>query len=432
MRIYKDNPPLYQTAVVEVSAPVAPSNWTLWNWCRPHRCRYWCRRLPLLGILCIIGLTYVSPNPSHPNRKLGLTTHGLAIKRLEDDLATCARLRTLPVDPPGPGRETSGRYIKGSKPILIVNASVWTGQPAAGQDPRSEASYSWILADVLLERGLITKVEKDLHLRGDLPSDFVLYNALGRPLTSGIIDMHSHAGVHSLPTLHGNEDVSELSSDITPYVRSIDGIQPLDQQIQVIKSGGVTTSLVLPGSSNNIGGEAFAVKHAVGRADGRNVTGIADMLVDRNRTWRYMKMGCGENAKHVHGRVGVQSPTSRLGESWEMRRAFEQASDLMRQQDDWCDAAGLGLERMKTYLPYNLEWEALVSVLRGQVQVHAHCYTVPDLEALVDHSNEFRFPLRALHHAHQAYLVPEVCCPSSAAKCLKLRWPLNSTGSQLS
>src|SRR5690606_36070354 len=109
----------------------------------------------------------------------------------------------------------------------------------------------------------------------------------------------------------------EMSSDITPYVRSIDGILPLDHQIQVIKSGGVTTSLVLPGSANNMGGEAYVIKHAVGRPDGRNETSAADMLADPDRNWRFMKMACGENPKRVYGDPGKQGPTSRLGESWE-------------------------------------------------------------------------------------------------------------------
>ena len=33
---------------------------------------------------------------------------------------------------------------------------------------------------------------------------------------------------------------------------------------------------------------------------------------------------------------------------------------------------------------------------------------MPDLEAFVDHTNEFKFPVRAFHHAHQTYLVPEI------------------------
>lgn len=40
--------------------------------------------------------------------------------------------------------------------------------------------------------------------------------------------------------------------------------------------------------------------------------------------------------------------------------------------------------------------------------INTHCYTVPDLEAFVRHTNEFKFSVRAFHHAHQTYLVPEI------------------------
>ncbi|KAJ3946672.1 uncharacterized protein N0V96_003045 [Colletotrichum fioriniae] len=334
--------------------------------------------------------------------------------------ATAAESRRVPssrpIDPPGYGRTRNARFVDSKKPTVIRNATIWVGEPAEGS-----VDYSWISADVFIEHGLIKQVAKDIAI-ASLPKDVLVYDADGRPLTSGIIDMHSHAAVHSLPTLHGNEDVSELSKDITPYVRSIDGIQPTDYQLQVIKSGGVTTSLILPGSSNNIGGEAFVIKHAVGTADGRNETSVLDMLADPDRTWRHMKMACGENSKQVHGKAGERGPYSRLGESWEFRQAFEHATKLIREQDDWCNAAAQGLDHVKTYLKNDLEWEALIAVLRGQVHVHAHCYTINDIEAFVDHTNEFKFPIRAFHHAHQTYLVPEI---------LKRAWGNNPPASAL-
>jgi hypothetical protein len=68
------------------------------------------------------------------------------------------------------------------------------------------------------------------------------------------------------------DDSNEISGDITPYVRTIDAINPSDEMFLRISSGGVTTSLILPGfaltmnsvdgdrSANNIGGEAYALK----------------------------------------------------------------------------------------------------------------------------------------------------------------------------
>ncbi|KAH8901976.1 hypothetical protein BR93DRAFT_948307 [Coniochaeta sp. PMI_546] len=362
-----------------------------------------------LAILIFIGYAQWKQIPESANSEV--TSYGLSVKRLQEDLATCAKLQSKPVDPAGLGREKNARYIDGHKPTLIRNATVWVGEPAEGtssEDARAGKGWSWITADVLLEHGLIKRVEKDISL-ASVSKDVLVYEANGRPLTTGIIDMHSHAGVDSLPDLWGNDDTNELSSDITPYVRSIDGIQPGDHQIQVIKSGGVTTSLVLPGSGNNMGGEAYVIKHAVGKADGRNETSAADLLADPDRTWRYMKMACGENAKRVYGKVGEHGPTSRLGESWEFRHAFEQATKLVREQDDWCRAASsLGVESVRSYLPVELRWESLTALLRGQVHLNTHCYTIPDLEAFVDHTNEFKFKVRAFHHAHQTYLVPEI------------------------
>lgn len=378
------------------------------------------RGIRLVAIACLVFIAFAQwkqfRRPEHPRDHPHLSA-----SRLQENLATCKKLRHKPQDPAGPGRERNARYIEGQKPTLIRNATVWTGEPADGtseEDARAGKGFSWVRSDVFLQRGLIQRVEADISV-SSLPDETLIWDAHGRQLTSGIVDMHSHTGVDSLPSLKGNDDTNEMSSDTTPYVRSIDGIQPLDRQLQVIKSGGVTTSLVLPGSGNNIGGEAYAIKHAVGPADGRTEISAEDMLADPDRNWRYMKMACGENPKRVYGRAGVSGPYSRLGESWEFRHALDTARKLVREQDDWCDQAeALGVGKVSKYLPEDLEWESLAAVLRGHVHVNTHCYTIPDLEAFVDHTNEFKFSVRAFHHAHSTFLVPEVCI---AAQSLRRR-----------
>ncbi|KAF4546536.1 Amidohydrolase 1 [Lasiodiplodia theobromae] len=390
----KDGLPTY-SATVQQSAP-------------QHRRRFRKRRnLRLIAVACLVYLAYAQWHQSHHVRHRTTT---LSLERLEEDLATCANLQQKPQDPRGQ-RSRNARYIDGHKPTLIKNASVWVGEPVPGtseEDARAGKGYSWVQSDVFLEYGLIKSVGAKIS-EEELPEGVLVYDAQGRPLTAGIIDMHSHAGVNPLPELRGNEDTNEMSADTTPYVRSIDGLDPLDHQIQVIKSGGVTTSLILPGSGNNIGGEAFVIKHAVGKPDGRLEVSAADMLADPDRTWRYMKMACGENPKRIYGKVGEHGPVSRMGESWEFRHAFEQAAKLVVAQDDWCSAAQAnGLHAVETYLPQDLRWESLSAVLRGQVHVNTHCYTVPDLEAFIDHTNEFKFPIRAFHHAHETYIVPEI------------------------
>ncbi|KAI4869823.1 amidohydrolase [Hypoxylon rubiginosum] len=394
---------MYKSELPPYSAVAVPDWRRRWS---PRRSR----GVRFIALACLAFIVYAQWRQieSHPKRS---SASELSIEKLNEDLRVCSKLRSKPQDPIGLGRERNARYIDGHKPTLIKNATIWVGEPADGttaEDARAGKGFSWINADVLLEYGLIKEVSKGIDA-SSLSSDTIVWDAKGRQLTTGIIDMHSHAGVDSLPGLKGNDDTNEMGSNITPYVRSIDGINVFDHQIQVIKSGGVTTSLILPGSSNNIGGEAFVIKHAVGKPDGRNETSIADLLADPEGNWRYIKMACGENSKRTYGQPGERGPTSRLGESWEFRHAFEQAAKVVQAQDDWCNLAeSVGVENMNTYLPQDLEWETLSAVLRGQVHVNTHCYTVPDLEAFVDHTNEFKFPVRAFHHAHQTFLVPEV------------------------
>jgi imidazolonepropionase-like amidohydrolase len=357
-----------------------------------RRFRRWIR------VVIIFSLLFLGYNLHLIAKQTSKTTSGLSTQKLREQHTQCASLRHRPVDPSG-AREFNKRWVNGTKPALIRNATVWTGEPIAG------VGYVWQKADVLLDRGLIIKVAPDLD-HSNLPEGCQTYDARGRLLTAGIVDMHSHAGLGTFANL--GDDTNELSGDITPYVRSLDGFDPLQPEIQWIKSGGVTTTLLLPGSGNNMGGEAFVLKLATGKDNGRLEFSQEDMLADPDKTWRYMKMACGENPKRVYGKIG-RGPFSRLGEAWEFRHAFEQARKYVDSQDDWCRLANeIGAENMDSYLPSELQWESLGAVLRGQVRVNTHCYTVTDLEDYVRHTNEFKFEVYAFHHAHQSYLVPEV------------------------
>jgi imidazolonepropionase-like amidohydrolase len=363
------------------------------------------KTLRILGAAALIYLTYstfrIANNTEPP-------LSNLSAVKLQQDHAVCASLRQKPLES-STHRDHNKRWVNSTGPVLIRNATIWTGEPVAGtseEDARAGKGWGWIAADVFTDKGLIISVQPNTK-HGDLPHDTEVFDANGRQLTAGIVDMHSHAGLESFGNLQGDDN--ELSSDITPYVRSLDGIDPLQPEFESIKSGGVTTSLFLPGSGNNIGGEAFVLKFAVGPKNGRTEVSQQDLFADPDRTWRYLKMACGENPKRVYGKVGERGPFSRLGEAWEFRHALEQARSYVQEQDDWCAKAdAVGIDKMDSYLRQDLQWETLGAVLRGQVRVNTHCYTIPDLEALVRHTNEFKFRVYAFHHAHQTYLVPEV------------------------
>jgi hypothetical protein len=390
-----DTLPTYRDATAPSPAPIPT-----WMNRRPRR-----RGFRVLTTACLVFLAFSAYQITGNTRK---STNTLSIERLHQDYAVCAALRKTPTQVSA-ARDQNRRWVKGTKPLLIRNATIWTGEPAAGtseDDARAGKGWAWISSDVFVDKGLIMHIHPSISLRS-LPLDTDVFEARGRLLTAGIVDMHSHAGLSSEGGLQ--DDTNEMSTDITPYVRSIDGVDPLQPEMEYIKSGGVTTSLFLPGSGNNIGGEAYVLKFAVGRKNGREEISQQDLYADPDRNWRYMKMACGENPKRVYGKAGEHGPVSRLGEAWEFRHALEQAQKYVTEQDDWCASAdAMGAENMATYLKQDLKWESLGAVLRGQVRVNTHCYTIPDLEAFVRHTNEFKFRVYAFHHAHQTFLVPEV------------------------
>lgn len=174
--------------------------------------------------------------------------------------------------------------------------------------------------------------------------------------------------------------------------------------------GGVTTALILPGSGNLMGGEAFAIKTRVGESHR-----VEDMLLNaglnKSEAWRWMKMACGENPKRVYGSKGIM-PESRLGSGWMFRERFDAAKKLKQDQDEWCARS-----EKNSKFPTDLALESLVALLRGQVKLNVHCYEVYfsiynfktyDLEMMVRNSHEFGFNISAFHHALEAWKVPSL------------------------
>jgi imidazolonepropionase-like amidohydrolase len=108
----------------------------------------------------------------------------------------------------------------------------------------------------------------------------------------------SHMGVDSWPELAGTDDTNEMTQPLTPFVRTLDAFNPSDKAIRIVSSGGVTTALVLPGSGNLMGGEAFVFKlRQVDTLSNDDMLAQANIDEQQDTKWRWMKMACGENPK---------------------------------------------------------------------------------------------------------------------------------------
>jgi imidazolonepropionase-like amidohydrolase len=292
-------------------------------------------------------------------------------------------------------------------PVLIKNATVWDG------------TGNQFVSDLLLRNGLIERLAHDISVQDYQDDDDMdrveVVDAQGRVVTPGLVDQHSHVGTDSFPRLIATSDTNEYNYPLNPQLRIIDSISPLDPAFDIVVSGGVTTSMVLPGSGLLMGGEGLVVKMlkpGTALVEEMQINyGMSRTGMD-GRMWRWMKMACGENPKTM-GRYTHQMPTSRMGSGWMFRKQFEQAQRVLQEQDDWCVRAEVAtsLFKDKAHLhvssryPEPLMDESLVMLLRGDVRLQVHCYEPNDMEMMVRNKNEFDFKIVAFHHATEAHMI---------------------------
>jgi hypothetical protein len=68
---------------------------------------------------------------------------------------------------------------------------------------------------------------------------------------------------------------------------------------------------------------------------------------------------------------------------WAFRQGYNTARKIKEKQDAYCAKALAGEWKDLGDFPEDLQWEALVDVLRGRVKVQNHCYEAVDLDGIV-------------------------------------------------
>jgi len=207
-----------------------------------------CRRIrfyhAFVLAFCLVSAWFLLPQVQ--NSTVLLISHKHRPKNASAITSLCRRLNSQM----GPqsdffSRSHSDRFEDGTRPTLIQNAKIWTGRKNGTEVLR---------ADILLDKGVIKSIG---HLRGptihQYGKELVAIDANGAWVTPGLVDIHSHLGVSSLPSLSGASSADSHQGIIQPWLRSLDGLSTHDDSYPLLIAGGVTTSLVLPGSDNAIG-----------------------------------------------------------------------------------------------------------------------------------------------------------------------------------
>ena len=132
-------------------------------------------------------------------------------------------------------------------------------------------------------------------------------------LLPGFIDVHTHLGLYDEGTGWAGNDANETAEALTPHIRAIDGVYPLDPAFSDAVKSGITTAHVMPGSANVIGGTTSVIK-----TTGKN---IKKMIIQEISG---LKIALGENPKRIHSH-GNNDSITRMGIMGMLREAFYKA-----------------------------------------------------------------------------------------------------------
>ena len=109
--------------------------------------------------------------------------------------------------------------------------------------------------DILIEDGKIKKVAREIK---DYSGEII--DASGAVVIPGMIDAHCHLGMWESGMGFEGNDGNEATDPITPEMRAIDGINPMDHYFDVAVEAGITTVMTGPGSANVVGGQFVVMK----------------------------------------------------------------------------------------------------------------------------------------------------------------------------
>ncbi|MEY2194933.1 amidohydrolase [Neobacillus sp. BF23-41] len=222
--------------------------------------------------------------------------------------------------------------------------------------------------DVLIEAGKIKKLGKNLTT--DLKVKIIDCEDLF--LLPGFIDVHTHLGLYDEGTGWAGNDANETVEALTPHIRAIDGVYPLDPAFSDAVKSGITTVHVMPGSANVIGGTTSVIK-----TTGKN---IKKMIIQEVSG---LKIALGENPKRIHSH-GNNDSITRMGIMGMLREAFYKAIHADN--------------------PEEPRITPIVKALKREIPVRIHAHRADDIISALRFAEEFNLDLR-IEHCTEGHLI---------------------------
>lgn len=254
---------------------------------------------------------------------------------------------------------------------IIKNAKVYTATQGILEN-----------TDVLVEKDIIKKIGKNITKKGAQVID-----AKGLNLFPGFIEAHCHLGMWEDSIGFEGDDGNEVVDPVSPQLRALDAINPMDPCFAEALEGGVTTVMTGPGSANVIGGQ-FAIIKTYGQK-------VDDMVVRESAA---MKIAFGENPKRCYSSL-KKSPTTRMATAAILRETLFKAKEYLAKKE----SAGEDLSKRPAF---DMKMEALIPVLKKEIPLKAHAHRADDIFTAIRIANEFGLDI-TLDHCTEGHLIVE-------------------------
>ena len=198
----------------------------------------------------------------------------------------------------------------------------------------------------------------------------------------GLIEAHCHMGITEEKKGMEGDDCNENVNPVTPYLRAIDAINPMDAAFKDALRAGITSAMIGPGSANVVGGQ-FAFVKTHGRC-------IDDMIVKAPAA---MKVAFGENPKVNYSGQGT-SPSTRMAIAALLREELTKALTYRKKREKNKDEEK------------DFRYECWLPVLSGEIPLKAHVHRADDILTAVRIAREFHLRM-TLDHCSEGHLIME-------------------------
>lgn len=234
--------------------------------------------------------------------------------------------------------------------------------------------------DIFIENGKIKEISRNIkvdeHTR--------VIDAEGLHIYPGFVEAHGHIGLDGYGIGYEGMDYNELNDIISPQMRGIDGVKPLDPAFPKAAQAGVTTVCVGPGSANVLGGTFTTIKTVGKRVD--------DMVI---RDGVAMKCAFGENPKRVYR---DKKDSSRMTTAAHLRETLFKAKEYLEKKETAEDASKMP--------SFDMKLEALIPVIKGEIPLKAHAHATEDIFTALRIAKEFGLKI-TLEHVTEGHLIVE-------------------------